>query len=78
MTTWLLHDLLYDQLGVTSDIEPSDSKLGGDVQTVDKCLIVGDRLPGTTRWYMGRTIRGGPAHEIKTGTALLGVHRKRL
>jgi hypothetical protein len=39
---------------------------------------VGDRPPGTTRWYMGRTIRGGLAHEIKTDTALLGVHRKRL
>jgi hypothetical protein len=39
---------------------------------------VGDRPPGTTRWYMGRTIRGGLAHEIKTGTALLAVHRKRL
>ena len=28
-------------------------------------LIVGDIPPGTTRWYMGRTIRGGLAREIK-------------
>jgi hypothetical protein len=32
--------LVYDQLGVTLDIKPSDPKLGGDVQSVDKCLIL--------------------------------------
>ena len=30
---------------------------------------VGDIPPGTTRWYMGRTIRGGPARKIKACTA---------
>jgi hypothetical protein len=38
----LFHDLVYDQLRVTSDIELSDPKLGGDVQTVDKHLILSD------------------------------------
>ena len=34
---------------------------------------VGDIPPGTTRWYMGRTIRGGPAREIKAYMARLQV-----
>jgi hypothetical protein len=46
MTTRLLHDLVYDQLGVTSGIEPSDPKLGGDMQTVDKYLILNDVVRG--------------------------------
>ena len=36
-------------------------------------LAVGDIPSGTTRWYMGRTIRGGKAHEIKAYTARLQV-----
>ena len=34
---------------------------------------VGDIPPGTTRWYMGRTIRGGPACKIKACTSRLQV-----
>ena len=34
---------------------------------------VGDIPPGTTRWYMGRTIRGGPARKIKACTSRLQV-----
>ena len=34
-------------------------------------LAVGDRPPGTTRWYMGRTIRGGPTRKIKACTSRL-------
>jgi hypothetical protein len=49
MTTQLLHDLVHDQLGVTSDTEPSDPKLDGDVQAVDKCLILSDIVRG---WKM--------------------------
>ena len=40
--------------------------------------IVGDIPPGTIRWYMGHTIKGGLAHKIKACTTLLGVHRKLL
>ena len=36
-------------------------------------IDVGDIPPGTTRWYMGRTIRGGPAREIKAYMARLQV-----
>ena len=36
-------------------------------------LAVGDIPPGTTRWYMGCTIRGGPAREIKAYTARFQV-----
>ena len=36
-------------------------------------LAVGDIPPGTTRWNMGRTIRGGPAHKIKACTSRLQV-----
>ena len=36
-------------------------------------LAVGDIPPGTTRCYMGRTIRGGPARKIKTCIARLQV-----
>ena len=36
-------------------------------------LAVGDIPPGTTRCYMGRTIRGGPAREIKAYMARLQV-----
>ena len=39
-------------------------------------LAVGVRPPVSTRQDMGRTIRGGPAHEIKACTVLLGVYRK--
>ena len=41
-------------------------------------LAVGVWPPVSTRQDIGRTIRGGPAHKIKTCTALLGVHRKTL
>ena len=34
-------------------------------------MSVGDIPPGTTRCYMGRTIRGGPARKIKTCIARL-------
>ena len=36
-------------------------------------LAVGDIPPGTTRWYMGRTIRGGLDREIKAYMARLQV-----
>ena len=36
-------------------------------------LAVGDIPPGTTRWYTGRTIQGGSAHEIKAYMARLQV-----
>ena len=36
-------------------------------------LAVGDIPPGTPRWYMGHTIRGGPACKIKVYTARLQV-----
>ena len=36
-------------------------------------LAMGDIPPGTTRWYMGRTIRGGPARKIEACTARLQV-----
>ena len=36
-------------------------------------LAVGDIPPGTTRCYMGLTIRGGPARRIKTCIARLQV-----
>ena len=36
-------------------------------------LAVGDIPPGTTRWYMGRTIRGGPTRKIKAYTTRLQV-----
>ena len=36
-------------------------------------LAVGDIPPGTTRWYMGHTIRGGPARKIEVCTARLQV-----
>jgi hypothetical protein len=38
--------LVYNQLRVAPDIEPSDPKLGGDVQTVDKRLILSDIVKG--------------------------------
>ena len=41
-------------------------------------LAVGVWPPVSSRQDMGRTIRGGPAHKIKAGMALLGVHRKLL
>ena len=34
---------------------------------------VGDIPPGTTRWYMGHTIRGGPARKIEACTTRLQV-----
>ena len=34
---------------------------------------VGDIPPGTIRWYMGRTIRGGPSRKIEACTARLQV-----
>ena len=34
---------------------------------------VRDIPPSTTRWYMGRTIRGGPARKIEACTARLPV-----
>ena len=37
-------------------------------------LAMGLWPPVSTRQDMGRTIRGGPAHEIKACTALLDVH----
>jgi hypothetical protein len=46
MTARLLYDLVYDQLGVTSDIKPSDLQLGGDVQIVDKCLTLSNIVRG--------------------------------
>jgi hypothetical protein len=46
MIAQLLHDLVYDQLGVASDIKPSDPQLSGDVQTVDKCLTLSDIVRG--------------------------------
>ena len=36
-------------------------------------LVLGDIPSGTTRWYMGRTIRGGPACKIKACTSRLQV-----
>ena len=36
-------------------------------------LAVGDIPLGTTRWYMGRTIRGGLAHKVKACTTRLQV-----
>ena len=36
-------------------------------------LAVGDIPQGTTRWYMGRIIRGGPVRKIKTCTSRLQV-----
>ena len=41
-------------------------------------LAVGVRPPVSSRQDMGRTIRGGPAYNIKACTALLGMHRKLL
>ena len=41
-------------------------------------LAVGVWPPVSSRQDMDRTIRGGPAHKIKTCMALLGVHRKTL
>ena len=41
-------------------------------------LAVGVWPPISTRQNMGRTIRGDPAHKIKTCTALLDMHRKLL
>jgi hypothetical protein len=35
----LLHDLVDDELRVTSDVEPLDPKLGGNVQAVDEVII---------------------------------------
>jgi hypothetical protein len=46
MIALLFHDLVYNQLRVTSAIEPSDPKLEGDVQTVDKRLILSDIVRG--------------------------------
>ena len=34
---------------------------------------VGDKPPGTTRWYMGCTIRGGPARKIEACMVRLQV-----
>jgi len=36
------HHLVDDELGVTSNVEASDSKLDGDLQTVDKGLVFCD------------------------------------
>jgi hypothetical protein len=33
----------------------------------------GGYTPGNTRWYMGRTIRGGPARKIKAYASRLQV-----
>jgi hypothetical protein len=38
--------MVYDQLRMTSDVEPSDPKLGGDMQTVDKRLILSNIVRG--------------------------------
>jgi hypothetical protein len=38
--------LVYDQLGIASDIKPLDPQLSGDVQTVDKCLTLSDIVRG--------------------------------
>ena len=47
-------------------------------QPIKEELPVGVWPPVSSRQDMGRTIRGGLAHKIKTCTALLGVHRKTL
>ena len=46
MVARLLHDLVDDQLGVTPDIEASDTKLDGDVQVIDERLILGHIVGG--------------------------------
>ena len=42
----LLLDLVDDQLGVTPDIEASDTQLDGDAQAVDECLILSHIVGG--------------------------------
>jgi hypothetical protein len=32
--------LVHDQPGIASDVKPSDLELGGNVQTIDKCLVL--------------------------------------
>ena len=51
---------------------PSDDIFATGVE-FSKLTIVGDIPPGTTRWYMGCTIRGGPACKIEACTARLQV-----
>jgi hypothetical protein len=38
--------LVHDQLGVSSDVKLSDPEFGGNVQTVDKRLILSDIVRG--------------------------------
>jgi hypothetical protein len=38
--------LVHNQPGITSDIEPSDLELSGNVQTIDKCLILSHIVRG--------------------------------
>jgi hypothetical protein len=40
MTIQLPHDLVDDELRVTTDVKPLDPELGGDAQAVDKVLIL--------------------------------------
>jgi len=53
---------------VTLGVPTEDRWTGGDGS---ETVPVGDIPPGTTRWYMGRTIRGGPARKIKACTSRL-------
>ena len=46
MAAQLLHDLVDDQLGVAPDVEASDTKLNGDAQAIDDCLIFGHIIGG--------------------------------
>ena len=46
-----LHDLVDDQLGVTPNVEASDTELDGDAQAVDECLIFG-HIVGGGEWRL--------------------------
>ena len=52
------------------DTNNDDNDDDGDDDEVADC---GGYTPGTTRWYMGRTIRGGLARKIKARTSRLQV-----
>ena len=60
MAARLLHDLVDDQLGVTSNIEVADTELVGNAQTVDEYLVFGHIVGGgemDRTMYLMRTRR---------------------
>ena len=64
----ILHDLDDDQLGVTLDVEASDTQLDGDAQAIDESLIFG-HIVGGGKWMQTMYLMRTPRGEMKTSPA---------